>query len=479
LLAVAGFPSGATVVAASAIAAAAAGPAATQITSPTAVHEIAQPAVELPAPRRTLKATPATIEAVLADARGGDEIRLAPGRYGWVNIPGEAVNETDRIVLRSADPKNPAIFEGSTIMRPYVTLYQIHDEKRRIDVMGGHHVNILACEVGDIDSFTTGSIDTAAIFLRQMNGQGGNRIVGCYLHDDDFQQVGDVPLNFPDQAYYGIKFELNAPIGTDNIIHGCLIRGFGDGISQAETIVAPGQITITGNVNFDCSDDAIEADGALTTSTIAGNIIGRCLNGISLAPCEPGPVTIRDNVIANYRETGVKTNTTVDGRTWGITVEHNIFQPAADAKDCVQHFQSAQHTTMALYRNIFAWPNAPFDSSQGAVFWDQVGPNDGNEGVPYTRLTLDGNQYWTPRPPSETYGRFRVWSDRERRLVWSSTLERIQGACDQEAHGVFADPELKAQPIRWRHPLTGAWLDLPVDQVAWLRPANDRRPAKR
>ena len=54
----------------------------------------------------------AGLQKALNDPRGGYTVELAPGRYGWVNLGGDAARPrfAKMVTIRSAEPCNPAVF---------------------------------------------------------------------------------------------------------------------------------------------------------------------------------------------------------------------------------------------------------------------------------------------------------------------------------------------------------------------------------
>jgi hypothetical protein len=454
----------------------AAQPAADAPTTGVMVMSIAPQPVQMHEPKRTIEATPASLKDKLTTARGGDEFVLAPGRYGWTNV--EIANagagnsdwtEDDRIALRSADPKNPAIFDGMTVFRPYVTLVGVAVERNGIDVLGGHHFSALGCAIGDLNEPGRRKNLDAAIGFRRMDGRGGNKVIGCVFLETHFAGVKDGPTVPPGVTSYGVKFELGVPMGMDNEIRGCLLNGFKDAISLCETLTSPsGRIAITDNVIFNCSDDAIEADGGLVDSEIARNIIGRTLNGISIAPCGPGPVSVSNNIVANYRENGLKTNNNVGGATSGVTVEENIFLPAADQKGDwpTLMFAFEGEVRVALLRNIIVGKHRLLHQSKA--------PCEETGGGHCATLVLDGNQYFAQRILPNN-APFRVWNPGKRELNWSGSFMLMKTRSGQEEHGVYGDPKLEPTAIRYRHPLSGEWIYLPPEAVVFWQPTADHR----
>ena len=63
--------------------------------------------------------TPATFDAALASAQGGDRIELAPGNYGDVDIVG---NFAADVTIVSADPLSPAVFSGMDLVGSHIVL---------------------------------------------------------------------------------------------------------------------------------------------------------------------------------------------------------------------------------------------------------------------------------------------------------------------------------------------------------------------
>lgn len=92
----------------------------------------------------TLNATPATIDAVWASARGGDEIVLADGTYPGLGDR-LAHSATDYITLRAAN-KHKAIIDGIYFdQRAWVRVVDLTIAGYSVIVVNSHHFQLVGC----------------------------------------------------------------------------------------------------------------------------------------------------------------------------------------------------------------------------------------------------------------------------------------------------------------------------------------------
>ncbi|MFW5968886.1 MAG: right-handed parallel beta-helix repeat-containing protein [Persicimonas sp.] len=295
----------------------------------------------------------------------GDVVAMAPGDYSETCAIRAEGRSGDRIVVRSADPSDPARFtydgRSSNVLdlvggASYLTLEDLYFEPTKSDITaiknkGAHHVRIEGCEfhgIGGVAIAVNGAseVDRRAITIvdnKFIDLDATGIYIGC--HDGSTCQIDQVRIarnlikNVESDAIgYGLEIKLNS-VATirDNTIYnakGPALMVYGSDVGDAPS-------TIEGNY----------VSGSRTDSAI---LVGG------------GPAIVRNNVAKGGKYASIGTQDYGDrGLQSDIVIAHNTALPSDGAAISVDNWSSGSGNVIA-HNAILSGSAAPLSPSDPA-----------------------------------------------------------------------------------------------------------------
>ena len=311
------------------------------------------------------RATPQTLPVVAAQAGPGDVLLLAPGNYGYFEVPGDG--HRDKPIVYRADPKGvfphstnggrrpprrgEPLFEGISLQnRKHVYLEGLVSFGT-IDLFNAKDCAVKRCRVnaifGIISSYTGNLHKWAPRVVKRLtdvHAQPPAHAVNCYIADNTVMGLTPwVPEALgADGKNMGEGIEITGP---GNVICFNRVVGFRDCISTLEGSHAVNQICIDiYNNDIDTGpDDGIEADFCMGNCRILRNRITNCAMGVSSQPGLGGPTYFIRNVMYNLTNAPYK----FYRGSIGDVVLHNTVVKAGDGAAC----PASQPWSRAFFRN--------------------------------------------------------------------------------------------------------------------------------
>ena len=287
-------------------------PTITPVSVPTPVP------VTMPTPNRILRVGDnAGFNSALSAAQAGDWIILAPGNYAQLLIQNRNIGTANNYLVIAGEPG--AKVNGASVYMPsndaYIKFYAMNFTNS-VSINYARHVDVIGSQIF-VSTIYNQSDDRPNLGINHQTDESSFRILNNHIFTPlistrDWGVGSD-----------GIYFSFYEGKGNNTRIAGNQINGAWDGMSLGQSGGSSPPFnnptnnwSVDHNVIYDVNDDAIEADGWHSYLTISNNIIGGTnadvRMGVSLAPCGPGPVYVKDNYISGFSESAVKFNTDVN-----------------------------------------------------------------------------------------------------------------------------------------------------------------------
>lgn len=305
------------------------------------------------------------LKSALSNAKAGDEIVLKAGTYiydgtisKWVTFAGKADGTEDKpIILRSEDPSNPAVIDGTTTESNYgltitgdwwtVQDIDVTNAAKGIIVDNSNHTNIINCHVYNIGG--------EAIHLR--DGSSYCVVDNCNIHD-----IGKVSPGFGEGVYIGsaksttgYKYECDY-----NTVKNCKIGPF----VGAECIDI--KEYTTGTIIENCTFDAEGCSGENYTKAFV-NIKG---NDCILRYC----TGYRNG--CEYITRAFEQNDVVDG--WGqnaLVYGNKAYMDTAKSSTGKMYFLNSWDCSCTVWDNFMAYEGDLFTVDNEEDHWDYYNCN--------------------------------------------------------------------------------------------------------
>ncbi|MBP7864639.1 MAG: right-handed parallel beta-helix repeat-containing protein [Acidobacteria bacterium] len=431
-------------------------------TNPVTATVATRPEYTMPSPLRVVNvANQAELDAAVAGAQPGDEVRLAAGAYpGGIALFGVSGTLANPIVFTSQGETRPVIqgadaaisAEGSSHL--VFDHLEVHNENGAgVYIRGSHHTVIRRCWIHDSQPG-----DYTANVVIQHSEEATPAYSGHHLildnvisdetHDpvDENQGPGEPNVNTAGQSYFGIVLAYQP--GPFITIRGNTIYGVVDGVHPtgdegSGPVMGPDEpdllqtwrdqnLDLYDNVIYDCKDDCIECDGHMVNGRVFRNRLGKCENALTAAPFYPGPLFVLRNRLHGFHQGCLKQNTGVDGLMRNVFFYHNTVMEKARTDDgyCLYRGEPATQEKFTYRNNVFY--------ARGRVY------NGDLYASGYHRLdTFDWNTLYSTRERDSVYAFKWVceYGDPLNNTRYE-TLAAFRAATGQEAHGTWGDPLL-------------------------------------
>lgn len=447
--------------------------------NPVSAAVSTRPEYAMPAPLRVVNvANQAELDAAVADAQPGDEIRLAAGTFAnGIALNGVSGTEAHPIVFTSQGATRPLIqgndagiaAEGSSHL--VFDHLEVHNENGAgVYIRGSHHTVVRRCWIhdsqpGDYTANVTIQHSEEASPAYSGNHLILDNIISDETHDpvDENQGPGEPNVNTAGQSYFGIVLAYQP--GPFITIRGNTIYGVVDGIHPtgdegADPVMGPDapdllqtwrdqNLDLYDNVIYDCKDDCIECDGHMVNGRVFRNRLGKCENALTAAPLYPGPLFVLRNRLHGFHQGCLKQNTGVDGLMRNVFFYHNTVMEKARTDDgyCLYRGEPATQEKFTYLNNVFY--------ARGRVY------NGDLYATGYHRLdTFDYNTLYSTRERDSVYAfKWVCTYGEDLNNTRYESLAAFRTATGQETHGVWGDPLLDTTALAG-YPSTSKLLNL-------------------
>jgi hypothetical protein len=245
----------------------------------------------------------AELRSALAQARPGDVIMLAKGRYKGPFRVDHSGTDENPIVVKGHDRESTAIESPGEEYGVLITGSHVHLEDLTIRSSAW---GIAVANVSDVVIRRTHITEVSY----GINGRtGANR--NLYICDNLLEGKG---VRWPDTSGRTWNYEGIVVTGAGHVICHNTLAGFGDALGLSEPMEIPNRaIDFYGNDVVWGGDDGIELDYSERNVRAFGNRFGNVAMGISFQPVWGGPVYAVRNVIYNTAVAPYKLNQAPSG----------------------------------------------------------------------------------------------------------------------------------------------------------------------
>ncbi len=448
-------------------------------------------AFTLPAPTRIVTVGPggnySTIQNAVNNAQPGDEIRVASGTYGPVDLFTKNGTAQAPIVVRAANPATKPVIDGNNSG----TALDFDDSSNIIfdgfEIRnGGSNSAGIGVRIGSSariavrNSFIHDNGRYNILVTKGDEYPGGPLAGGFHLIENNV--IADTSFGScsggsnsacANQTYYGILQDNNPGPGT--VIRGNLLYGQvdnavicgdeGAGRDLYENVDHVLQLTggaasegwTNHNVEFydnesrDARDDDIELDGICVNARVFRNTFGNAQNPFSMAPAQPGPYFVIRNLIkGHWGEAAIKMNTggNPDNPERNLFFYHNTIVRNTNGTVLNLWYEVPDDHEVPLKNVVFL--NNIFGAMQGGRCTDAN--NRGNEHPQFD------NDLWYTTTSSGTI--FEWWDGAQYNV---NSFSAFQTASGQETNGLYGHPQLDGnyKPIDGASPAIDNAVEIP------------------
>ena len=406
----------------------------------------------------------ATLNTAINTAGSNTIIQMAAGTY----VGSFAAQNKKNLVITSLSNVKPVI-QGRITFNNCDNVYLNNVEVTKsaggpnniVTIFESKNVSISNCFVHDAgDGLTTnyqGNIRIQGSSTKEL----GHNIINNIICDE----VGNHRNKYNEtcsDTYFGIKIgQSGEKVNNSYVtIRGNYIFNLDDGIhcgsdEKTEKIMGENDVDYLetrnnsqefdfyDNVLFNLNDDGIETDGHMVNGRFFRNVIGNCVNAISVASQYPGPNFYVRNHISQFSENSIKHNTGIGGSHAQETTRNGFFYN----NTIVQTDKSAGHG--AFYRAMpgkndrMTYVNNIF-SSMSRVYDAAVG-NEGVSVTTYTNESLDYNLLFSQRGTTTPFVKVPVSGGSATKIY--ASLAEYSADTGLETHSVNADPVLTYKSV--------------------------------